>query len=70
MLLKLCKIVENRMCEGSTPLSQFSHEIFTGYNSRKKSDHREGYISNAWLDLINSNHSHLTVNELMNKTTE
>jgi activating signal cointegrator complex subunit 3 len=28
VLLKMCKLIENRMADGRTPLAQFSKEIF------------------------------------------
>jgi activating signal cointegrator complex subunit 3 len=53
-LLSLCKLVENRMAMGYTPLQQFSREIFTGYNSRKlHRDSKEGYLDQHWIDRVN-----------------
>lgn len=49
VLLKMCKLIENRMAEGRSPLAQFSREIFQGYNSRKRTNAKDGFISNQWL---------------------
>lgn len=51
-LLRMCKLVENRMADWRTPLAQFSKEIFTGYNSRKHSNARDGFIPPSWLNLV------------------
>lgn len=51
-LLKLCKLVENRMHESSSPLHQFSREIFQGFNSRKLVKAKNEYISPMHLQAV------------------
>jgi activating signal cointegrator complex subunit 3 len=63
-LLSLCKLVENRMSVGFSPLQQFSREIFTGYNSRKlHRDSKEGYLDQHWIDRVTD--SQIPLYELM-----
>ncbi|CAD8152858.1 unnamed protein product [Paramecium pentaurelia] len=51
-LLKLCKMIENRMCPRQNPLFQFSKESFSGCNTRKIMKSKDAYMPRAWIGAM------------------
>jgi len=53
VILRCCKLLENRMVPGENPLHQFCKENFFGYNSFKlRKENREGFLSSELIERL------------------
>lgn len=53
MIHKWCKLVENRLIEGESPLRQFCRENWMGYNNFKiRKIHKEGFLSGNLVNMV------------------
>ena len=60
LLLRWCKLIENRMMPCESPLRQFCRESFSGYNAFKmRRENREGFLSSNVVQLLEEKDIHI-----------
>lgn len=53
IVLRWCKLLENRISPGESPLRQFCRENFQGYNSMKlRKENKEGFLSKDLVERL------------------
>ena len=66
---KWCKLIENIIVPGQSPLRQFCRENFQGYNTFKnRKEHKEGYLSSDLIDALDE--KGMSIDQIRESTLE